>query len=124
MPALLVWPCPRRQIHFVPGTRHSIVIQKNGVVRYYKSLAPSVRSGVQFLDIRASVNNRANNGLYACRMDPAWPATPFMYCVYQSDVVKDPRFGNDFPNPDAAMYSARPTQVSTWRLRLAVFCLF
>eukprot|EP00611_Tribonema_gayanum_P019059 TRINITY_DN3247_c0_g1_i3.p1 TRINITY_DN3247_c0_g1~~TRINITY_DN3247_c0_g1_i3.p1 ORF type:complete len:989 (-),score=246.59 TRINITY_DN3247_c0_g1_i3:610-3576(-) len=97
-------------MHFVPGSNMFITVHKEGQVLLFRSLNSKESDAITILDIRDSVNNRSDNGLYTCRFDPKWPATPYMYCTYTDDRFKDPAFGNDYPNRSQTMYNNRPTQ--------------
>ncbi|KAG5185306.1 hypothetical protein JKP88DRAFT_244414 [Tribonema minus] len=107
---LLLLPVTYRQMHFMPGSNMFITVHKEGQVRLFRSLNSKESDAITILDIKDSVNNRSDNGLYTCRFDPKWPATPYMYCTYTDDRFKDPAFGNDYPNKSQTMYNNRPTQ--------------
>eukprot|EP00611_Tribonema_gayanum_P002889 TRINITY_DN1220_c0_g1_i3.p1 TRINITY_DN1220_c0_g1~~TRINITY_DN1220_c0_g1_i3.p1 ORF type:complete len:972 (-),score=219.71 TRINITY_DN1220_c0_g1_i3:2995-5910(-) len=98
--------------HFVPGSPDRfITVHREGFVSLFKTLQPRPleSDAIEILSYRDKVNARGDNGLYSCQFDPKWPATPYMYCAYTSDIFKDPLYGDDYPNPSQSMYNQRPT---------------
>ena len=59
------------------------VAEKSGIVKTYTSLADS--SATVFADLRTQVHNTSNRGLLGLAVDPAFPASPYIYVYYTLD---------------------------------------
>ncbi len=59
------------------------VAEKSGIVKTYTSLADS--SATVFADLRTQVHNYSNRGLLGLAVDPAFPASPYVYVYYTLD---------------------------------------
>src|SRR6266542_3699915 len=103
-------------MQFAPDGR-IFVGQKNGVIKVFQSLTDT--APVTFADLSTEVDDYWDRGLLGLALDPAFPASPYVYVLYAYDAPiggTEPTWNDACPTPpgpttDGCLVSARVSRL-------------